>query len=50
MGQKDTIKFVAEFIEGILGSDDVFVGIVKRPQQIIDVISNIADTHFLLRI
>ncbi|NQE05813.1 hypothetical protein C5S32_08075 [ANME-1 cluster archaeon GoMg1] len=49
MGQKDTIKFVEEFIEGILGSNDVFVGIVKRPQQIIDVISHIADTHFVFK-
>ncbi len=49
MGQKDTIKFVEEFIEGILGSNDVFIGIVKRPQQIIDVISHIADTHFVFK-
>ena len=49
MGKKDTIKFVEEFIEGILGSNDVFVGIVKRPQQIIDVISHIADTHFVFK-
>jgi len=45
----DTIKFVEEFIEGILGSNDVFVGIVKRPQQIIDVISHVADTHFVFK-
>lgn len=49
MGEMDTIKFVEEFIEGILGSNDVFVGIVKRPQQIIDVISHIADTHFVFK-
>lgn len=49
MGQKDTIKLVEEFIEGIRGSNDVFVGIVKRPQQIIDVISHIADTHFVFK-
>jgi KaiC/GvpD/RAD55 family RecA-like ATPase len=49
MGHKDTIKFVAEFTEGVLGSNDVFVGIVKRPQQIIDVISHIADTHFVFK-
>lgn len=49
MGQKDTIKFLEEFIEGILGSNDVFIGIVKRPQQIIDVISHIADTHFVFK-
>lgn len=49
MGQKDTIKSVEEFIEGILDSNDVFIGIVKRPQQIIDVISHIADTHFVFK-
>jgi KaiC/GvpD/RAD55 family RecA-like ATPase len=49
MGQKDTIKFVTEFTEGVLGSNDVFVGIVKRPQQIIDVISHIADMHFVFK-
>ena len=49
MGHENAIRELRGIIEHILEDGDILIGIVKRPQQIIDIISHIADRHFVFK-
>ena len=49
MGHETAIKKLRDLIERILFDGDILLGIVKRPQQIIDIVSHIADRHFVFK-
>lgn len=49
MGHENAIKLIEKTVDHILNDNDILIGIVKRPQQIIDIISHIADKHFVFK-
>lgn len=48
-GSENSIKLLEKLIDRILNDDDVLIGVVKRPQHIIDIISHNADRHFVFK-
>ena len=49
LGCEDAIKLIVEVIGRIRGDNDVLMCIVKRPQQMIDIISHDADRHLVFK-
>ena len=49
LGHENAIKLIEKTVDQILNDNDILIGIVKRPQQIIDIISHIADRHFVFK-
>ncbi len=49
LGYTDAVKQLRGFVDRILCNGDLLIGIAKRPQQMIDIISHIADRHFVFK-
>jgi len=49
LGWGDAIKLMVEVVGRIRGDNDVLICIIKRPQQMIDIISHDADRHFVFK-
>lgn len=49
LGYSDAIKQLRMFVDRILCNGDILIGIAKRPQQMIDIISHMADRHFVFK-